>query len=75
MEFEQLVKRIEWLDEEHRKTRAGITRLEERMAALEANIDTVAKQLKPLPNRSRTLPAQLPVLTSSMASSPNSATT
>ena len=51
MEFEQLVKRIEWLDEEHRKTRAVITRLEERMAALEGNIDTVAKQLKPLPKQ------------------------
>jgi chromosome segregation ATPase len=51
MEFEQLVKRIEWLDEEHRKTRAVITRLEERMAAMEANIDTVAKQLKPLPKQ------------------------
>ena len=51
MEFEQLVKRIEWLDEEHRKTRAVITRLEERMATLEANIDTVAKPLKPLPKQ------------------------
>lgn len=49
MEFEQLVKRIEWLDDEHRKTREVISRLEERMSALEANIDTVAKQLKPLP--------------------------
>jgi chromosome segregation ATPase len=48
MEFEQLVKRLEWLDEEHRKNRAVITTLEERMAALEANIDTVAKQIKPL---------------------------
>ena len=51
MEFEQLVKRLEWLDEEHRKSRAVITRLEERMAALEGNIDTVAKQLKPLPKQ------------------------
>jgi chromosome segregation ATPase len=48
MEFEQLVKRLEWLDEEHRKTRAVIATLEERMAALEANIDTVGKQIKPL---------------------------
>jgi chromosome segregation ATPase len=48
MEFEQLVKRLEWLDEEHRKTRNVIITLEERMAALEANIDTVAKQIKPL---------------------------
>lgn len=51
MEFEQLVKRLEWLDEEHRRTRAVITTLEERMAALEANIDTVAKQVKPLPKQ------------------------
>lgn len=51
MEFEQIVKRLEWLDEEHRKTRTTIITLEERMAALEANIDTVAKQLKPLPKQ------------------------
>ena len=48
MEFEQIVKRLEWLDEEHRKTRASIITLEERMAALEGNIDAVAKQIKPL---------------------------
>ena len=48
MEFEQIVKRIEWLDEEHRKTRSSLTALEERMTAMEANIDVVAKQIKPL---------------------------
>jgi len=51
MEFEQIVKRLEWLDEEHRKTRGTIITLEERMAALEANINTVAKQIKPLPKQ------------------------
>jgi chromosome segregation ATPase len=51
MEFEQIVKRLEWLDEEHRKTRNTIITLEERMAALEANIDTVAQQVKPLPKQ------------------------
>lgn len=51
MEFEQIVKRLEWLDEEHRKTRGTIITLEERMTALEANIDAVAKQLKPLPKQ------------------------
>src|SRR5215212_11356117 len=51
MEFEQLVKRLEWLDEEHRKTRTVIITLEERMTALEANIDTVAKQIKPFPKQ------------------------
>jgi chromosome segregation ATPase len=48
MEFEQLVKRLEWLDEEHRKTRTSLLTLEERMSALEGNIDAVAKQIKPL---------------------------
>ena len=48
MEFEQLVKRLEWLDEEHRKTRALIITLEERTAGLEGNLDTVSKQIKPL---------------------------
>lgn len=51
MEFEQLVKRLEWLDEEHRKTRNIIITLEERLAAMEGNIDTVAKQVKPLPKQ------------------------
>jgi len=48
MEFEQLVNRLEWLDEEHRKTRTSLITLEERMTALEGNIDAVAKQIKPL---------------------------
>jgi chromosome segregation ATPase len=51
MEFEQIVKRLEWLDEEHRKTRSSIITLEERMTALEGKIETVAKQLKPLPKQ------------------------
>lgn len=48
MEFEQLVKRLEWLDEEHRKTRTSIITLEEKMASLEGSIDSVSKQIKPL---------------------------
>lgn len=51
MEFEQIVKRLEWLDEEHRKTRTTLITLEERMTALETNIEAVAKQLKPLPKQ------------------------
>ena len=48
MDFEQIVKRLQWLDEEHRKDKAAIIELEERIAAFEGNIDTVAKQIKPL---------------------------
>ncbi|MCI0552960.1 MAG: hypothetical protein L0287_18570 [Anaerolineae bacterium] len=51
MEFEQLVKRLEWLDEEHRKTRTSLLTLEERMAALDGNIEIVSKQIKPLDKR------------------------
>ena len=51
MEFEQLVKRLEWLDEEHRKTRTSLLTLEERIAALYSNIEVVAKQIKPLDKR------------------------
>jgi chromosome segregation ATPase len=48
MDFEQIVKRLQWLDEEHRKDKAAIIELEERIAAHEGNLDTVAKQVKPL---------------------------
>ena len=48
MDFEQIVKRLQWLDEEHRKDKAAIIELEERIAAFEGNIDTVTKQIKPL---------------------------
>jgi chromosome segregation ATPase len=47
MDFEQIVKRLQWLDEEHRKDKAAIIDLEERIAAYEGSLDTVAKQIKP----------------------------
>jgi len=48
MDFEQIVKRLQWLDEEHRKDKAAIIELEERLAAYEGNLVTVTKQVKPL---------------------------
>ena len=48
MDFEQIVKRLQWLDEEHRKDKAAIIELEERIAKYEGEIGTVAKQIKPL---------------------------
>lgn len=51
MEFEQLVKRLDWLDEEHRKTKSALTSIEQRMSALETSINSVAKQIKPLGDR------------------------
>lgn len=48
MEFEQIVKRLEWLDDEHRKDKAALSMLEERIAALDGGISTLTKQLKDL---------------------------
>jgi chromosome segregation ATPase len=48
MDFEQIVKRLQWLDEEHRKDKAAIIALEERLAAYEGNVETVKQQVKPL---------------------------
>ena len=48
MDFEQIVKRLQWLDEEHRKDKAAIIELEERIIAYEGNLDTLTKQVKPL---------------------------
>jgi len=51
MDFEQIVKRLQWLDEEHRKDKAAIIALEERIASFEGNIDVVKQQIKPLDNQ------------------------
>ena len=48
MDFDQIVKRLQWLDEEHRKDKAAIIELEERIIAYEGNLDTLTKQVKPL---------------------------
>ena len=48
MEFEQIVKRLEWLDGEHRKEKAALVAIEERFAAIENNIHTLSEQIKDL---------------------------
>jgi len=59
MDFEQIVKRLQWLDEEHRKDKAAIIALEEKIASYEGNIDTVAKQVKPLEKQISSLSSTL----------------
>jgi chromosome segregation ATPase len=46
MEFEQIVKRLEWLDDEHRKDKAALAALEEKLASLGSGTTTLAKQVK-----------------------------
>ncbi len=48
MDFEQIVKRLQWLDEEHRKDKVAILALEERITSFEGNIEVVKQQIRPL---------------------------
>ena len=48
MEFEQIVKRLEWLDDEHRKDKAALRTLEERIALFDNSISPMRKQIKDL---------------------------
>lgn len=46
MEFEQIVKRLEWLDEEHRKDKAALNEFEDKISEFESGLDTLSKQIK-----------------------------
>src|SRR5258708_16951197 len=48
MEFEQITKRLEWLDEEQRKNKIAISDLIEKLTATETTVNGLAKQLKGL---------------------------
>jgi chromosome segregation ATPase len=46
MEFEEIVKRLEWLDTQQRQARETLARLDERLASFEATVNAVSKQIK-----------------------------
>jgi chromosome segregation ATPase len=48
MEFEQIIKRLDWLETEQRKTKASIAAVENKLAAIETSVDGVSKQVKTL---------------------------
>jgi len=48
MDFEQIVKRLEWLDDEHRKDKAALTKFEEHIASIEINIKALKEDIKDL---------------------------
>lgn len=48
MEVEQILKQVDWLDEERRKDKTKLGSLEERIAALESNISPFSHQIKSL---------------------------
>jgi chromosome segregation ATPase len=48
MEFEQIVKRLEWLDKQQRETRDSFATLSERLTSFETSVNAVSKQIKTL---------------------------
>ena len=48
MEFEEIIKRVEWLDEQQRKSKADLNELGTRLTSLGAGLDNVMPQLRTL---------------------------
>jgi chromosome segregation ATPase len=48
MEFEQIIKRIDWLEKQQRKTSDGNAAIEERLSSIEREVAALAKQSKSL---------------------------
>lgn len=46
MEFEQIIKRLEWLDNQQRENKEAVAKLTERLTSFESNVDLTAKQIK-----------------------------
>lgn len=59
MEMEQLIKRVDWLDEERRKDKHLLSSLEERLVALEGNLAPLAQQIKDMSGEITRLSATL----------------
>jgi chromosome segregation ATPase len=48
MEFEQIIKRLDWLDEEHRKDKLALDALSEKLEKTESELKIAVKQIKEL---------------------------
>jgi len=75
MEFEQLIKRLEWLDEEHRKDKAAIEALADRLKDVESQLKTQTKknkELNGLLNELATMPARMNQFDTAFAGQRNS---
>ena len=46
MEFEEIVKRLEWLDKQQRQNKETLARLDERLSSFETSVNAVSKQIK-----------------------------
>ena len=48
MEFEQIVKQLEWLDKQQRQNTDALTTLDARLSSFETSVSVVSKQIKTL---------------------------
>jgi len=48
MEFEQIIKRLEWLDKQQRENQDVLTTLDGRLSSFETTVNAVSKQIKTL---------------------------
>lgn len=48
MEFEQIVKRLDWLDKQQRESKEALAALSERLESFETTVNAVSKQIKTL---------------------------
>jgi chromosome segregation ATPase len=48
MEFDQIIKRLDWLDEEHRKDKAAVDGLAEKLTSTQAELKVANKKIKQL---------------------------
>ena len=59
MELDQIIKRLEWLDDEHRKDKTALATLEARIIALEGGQPALAQQMNDLSGEITSLTATL----------------
>ena len=59
MEIEQIIKRVDWLDDERRKDKNSLASLEERLASFEGRISPLTQQLKGLEGETTRISALL----------------
>ena len=52
MEFEQITKRLEWLDDQERKSKASVSEIGKSLTALETTVNAISKQIKTTYERS-----------------------
>ena len=48
MDFEQITKRLEWLDDQERKSKADVSEISKSLAALETTVNAISQQFKTL---------------------------